>query len=186
MNRAIAVYLGLGVSIGIMIIAVTLFAYSPMNSAFHGQNTHTAKQAKELEFLINYKGQDNEGSTVLEVIASILRTHETINHLPDQKYYWDLASFQDENGNYDVDFHITTEKTDSNFQFTVDLNNNIVTSRNNLASDVLKIVEAENKNEQKIDHNTLCNTKTRQFYEGLGMSDIYKKLADKHCSITLD
>lgn len=174
--------------IGFFIIAfLIVVAYSLLDNSDSENTLEEPTQARELQFLLNYKGQDNEGSTVLEVIASILRTYETINHLPDQKYHWDLTSFQGENGNYDVDFHITTEKTDSNFQFTVDPDNNKVTSRNTLASNVLKVVEAEGENdEQEIDPNTLCNTKTRQFYEKLGMSDIYKELAEKHCSITLD
>lgn len=185
MSRPKVVYLGLIIVFAIMFISVIWSVYNSSNPIEPTSEINYLDEdsAEASLFLLQYNGINGKGSSVIEVIQSILKIHEVSFGDQKQKYHWELNSKKNDDGIFYIDYHITSSNIDSTFQFIVDMNQKTVIGRNSVGMEVIKIVEAEGgESKQEIDPKTFCTKENEEFYKKLGMSEIFEESALKHCS----
>lgn len=140
----------------------------------------------------DYKGKDNSGSTVTEIIALLVQlsylNEDIVNH-PATSMGWDaLQSMKHEVGIYDVYFDFKTYERSEEFHFLVNVNSEEVWSGNSLASEVLKLLDADSDSESKIAESSslnpevFCTENTKNLWSFLKLEDLYLEKAKEICN----
>ena len=133
----------------IALILVGLVIMGIINTTLQEPNS-TSKEGNDLKaikIVQNFKGADEIGSTVTEVIVSIIRIaygNEPIFDNPNTKFSWDsLRNFERQGNFYNVYVDFKAYDGSKEFHFIVDIDTNTIWAGNELASEILKVVESE-------------------------------------------
>ncbi len=124
--------------VGSLIIGIGFFAASA-NSNFYGEpKTQLQNQPVDaLNYLKNYAGKDNTGQTLFQTIIQVT----SVNGLVLEEPTWEVSYTQDA---FSTEYPITVSAKTSDgvkkYEFVVDLANKSVFAKNELATDILKLI----------------------------------------------
>jgi len=108
---------------------------------------HTKQELEAIKFVQSYQGLDNSGSNVTKIIATITSlaySNEDIINNPSTEMGWDsLRKFDSDKNTYDVYFNFNTYNQDVEYHFIADMDSKQVFPANEIASNILKVVENE-------------------------------------------
>lgn len=151
-------------------------------------STVSENDLEAIKIVQNYKGQDGEGSTVLETIATVVTLtylgQDIANH-PSTSMRWD-AVVNIERGFpiYDVYFDFKTYDNKKEFHFVTDVNSGQVWGSDELSVNVLQVVDNEGSGNKKlltVDPKVFCTQNTKDLYAMLKLQDLYEKDAKNLC-----
>lgn len=120
-------------------ISVVLGVYLSSNLNNNTKNMQSEDDAIKARYILqNYVGKDGVGDTIQQVIAqTILHDNETLTQEPT----WETnVDFNSRSTVYTINGKFPTSDGLRQYHFTVDLNDNSISANNNLASDILKLV----------------------------------------------
>jgi hypothetical protein len=110
------------------------------------QKMQTNKQV--IEFIQNYKGKDNSGKTLLEVMSMIIATaypNEKILENPSTTVGFYALPIPDEAEgirNWSVEFSLETYRESTSFEWIVDTETNSVYAKSANSADILNVLDA--------------------------------------------
>lgn len=150
----------LGFGIGCIIVALVIFGVT--NSGFENETSSTINESdstketnyspktdyrQAIKLVQDFRGTDESGSTVTETVVSVIQIaygNEPIFDNLSTKFSWDgLRSFDTPGNAYDVYIDFKAYDGNLEFHFIVDMDSKTIWAGNELASNILKVVEAE-------------------------------------------
>lgn len=162
-NSDLAVGLGAAIAIVIIIAVVVIWATSPSETESTGENESVniqkesatqqtnAKMDTEvevLEFIKNYKGKDNSGQNLMEILSMLIVTaypDEKILENPSTSGGFSVLPASDNYsgvGNWNVEFSLKTYRESVSFKWVVDSETDSVYARNDAGKSILDGLDA--------------------------------------------
>jgi len=138
---------GIVITVALIIILISNTDIEIISDSNPTESPSESNYLKAIKLVQNFKGTDESGSTVTEAIVLIIRTAygtEPIFDNPSTKFSWDgLRSFESSGNIYDVYADFKAYDGSKEFHFIVDMDTGTIFAGNELASNILKIVESE-------------------------------------------